>query len=318
MESSVRQQHSVIPTLDGWRGIAIMMVVATHFQQGYLHHDAWQLHWLSPGQHGVNIFFVLSGYLITTNLLRAERIDLGQFYIRRLFRLMPAAWAYLVFLCLMSLLTPFKLIGNDIWSCLFFFRNYAGQTDANTCTTHFWTLSLEEQFYLLWAPLLSFAGRKGAAIFAGIAAMTIAVFRFYHWAAYLHPATSWHSEVRGDALFIGCLLAFALQKQRVRQIFQHFHNLILPLSLAVLAFDFFTFSVLIPLHESLATAAAIACTALNPDSLAGKVLEWPHLQYAGLMSYSIYLWQNLFLRSNWGMLGIPLLGSGHIHKLALH
>ncbi len=308
MATSIRQHiPGRIPTLDGWRGIAILMVVATHFQQGYLHHVAWQLHWLSPGEHGVNIFFVLSGYLITDNLLRAEKIDLGNFYLRRFFRLMPAAWAYLLFLCFMTLFTPFKLIGNDIWSCLFFFRNYAGQSDANTCTTHFWSLSLEEQFYLLWAPLLCFAGRKWAAIFASIAAIAIAGFRFYHWSAYLRPDASWHSEVRGDALFVGCLLAFALQSPHVRRIFQRYRNLILPLALAVLAFDIVHFQVLVPLHESLATAVAIACTALNPDSWSGKVLEWPHLKYIGLMSYSIYLWQNLFLRSNWGAFGIPLL-----------
>ena len=73
-----------IPTLDGWRAIAITMVIAQHYGLAEI------------GRHGVGIFFVLSGYLITTNLIREREhngaIDLRSFYIRRFFRLMPCAW----------------------------------------------------------------------------------------------------------------------------------------------------------------------------------------------------------------------------------
>ncbi len=151
-----------IPTLDGWRAVAILMVLIAHYQEGDLHHCILGQRWLNLGQHGVSIFFVLSGYLITSNLLTSDKIRLPQFYARRFFRLMPAAWTYLMFLLLLTAFTRMQTIGGDIWGCLLFFRNYLGETTSNTCTLHFWSLSLEEQFYLLWPPLLVLIGRRNA------------------------------------------------------------------------------------------------------------------------------------------------------------
>lgn len=81
-----------IPTLDGWRGIAIALVLFDHVQSALLR--GYLRPWTETGQHGVTIFFVLSGFLITTKLMEGPR-DFKRFYIRRFFRLMPAAWAYL-------------------------------------------------------------------------------------------------------------------------------------------------------------------------------------------------------------------------------
>jgi peptidoglycan/LPS O-acetylase OafA/YrhL len=81
-----------IPTLDGWRGIAILLVLFEHIGLSWF--GGYSQPWLLTGQHGVTIFFVLSGFLITTKLL-VSPIDLKQFYIRRFFRLMPAARAVL-------------------------------------------------------------------------------------------------------------------------------------------------------------------------------------------------------------------------------
>ena len=78
-------QQTRIPTLDGWRGIAVFMVMLSHFLPGYLSIQAGAANGCNLGQHGVQIFFVLSGYLITTNLLREEKIHLGRFYVRRFF-----------------------------------------------------------------------------------------------------------------------------------------------------------------------------------------------------------------------------------------
>jgi peptidoglycan/LPS O-acetylase OafA/YrhL len=81
-----------IPALDGWRGIAIAPVLIDHIEHAVLHRYA--LPWTQTGQHGVTIFFVLSGFLITTKLLEGP-IDLRRFYMRRAFRLMPVAWTFL-------------------------------------------------------------------------------------------------------------------------------------------------------------------------------------------------------------------------------
>jgi len=87
-----------IPTLDGWRGIAVLLVLADHVRFA-LHAEASP--GVATGQHGVTIFFVLSGFLITSKLMEEKNatgsIDLRSFYVRRFFRLMPAAWAFLLF-----------------------------------------------------------------------------------------------------------------------------------------------------------------------------------------------------------------------------
>src|SRR6476646_7446998 len=97
-----------IPTLDGWRGIAIALVLFDHIQDSIMGHYARP--WTATGYQGVTIFFVLSGFLITSKLLEGP-INFKRFYLRRFFRLMPAAWVFLVFLLLLSHIT-----GNPLTS----------------------------------------------------------------------------------------------------------------------------------------------------------------------------------------------------------
>src|SRR5579871_4680695 len=134
---------SRIPQLDGWRGIAILLVLVSHLMR-------WCCPWaFKIGGRGVGIFFVLSGYLITSRLLRenecSARISLRRFYIKRFFRLMPCAWLYLIFLAVLGVLQPLEMAG-----CLFFFRGALPSTPTHILTGHFWSLSIEEDFYLLW------------------------------------------------------------------------------------------------------------------------------------------------------------------------
>jgi hypothetical protein len=88
-----------ISALDGWRGIAILLVLFDHIQDAVLHRYARP--WTQTGQHGVTIFFVLSGFLITSKLIEGP-IGLKQFYLRRLFRLMPVAWTFLAAMALFN------------------------------------------------------------------------------------------------------------------------------------------------------------------------------------------------------------------------
>ena len=166
-----------IPTLYGWRGIAIALVLAEHFSPRRDSHAYFS--WLYMlGQHGVTVFFVLSGFLITSKLLAESqatgRISLFRFYLRRFFRLAPCSWCYLlvVALCLghLNLLWP-----HELRACLFFYRNYFGGNVISP-TAHFWSLSLEEQFYVAWPPLLLAAGQLRARWLL-IAALTIVMTR---------------------------------------------------------------------------------------------------------------------------------------------
>jgi peptidoglycan/LPS O-acetylase OafA/YrhL len=300
-----------IPTLDGWRGIAILLVIVAHVQVFLLGHTFQGYAWLNFGQHGVSIFFVLSGYLITTLLLEEDKIDLKRFYLRRFFRLMPCAWAYLAFVGILASVRHVHIIGSDTWSCLFFFRNYypAVETQSNLLTTHFWSLSLEEQFYLTWPPLLVFVGRKwGLRAVAG-SAVGCAVFRLIYWNSYARPGFGMRSEVRVDALLVGCGLAFLLKRDAVRAWIIQYGAAVFWICVPIFVWHVYRYQALIPLSESILIATMIACTSVHPGSVPGRVLEWQHLKFTGMMSYSFYVWQQLFLRHSWGPFGILLLGA---------
>jgi peptidoglycan/LPS O-acetylase OafA/YrhL len=144
-----------IPSLDGWRGVAILLVLSDHVQMALLGHPMRQ--WALTGQHGVTIFFVLSGYLITSKLLEGP-INLKTFYLRRFFRLMPVAWAYLATLWLFdALMRMHDMSVREATSCLLFYRNFL---IGHIATLHFWSLSIEEEFYLTWPVLLLLLGPR--------------------------------------------------------------------------------------------------------------------------------------------------------------
>jgi peptidoglycan/LPS O-acetylase OafA/YrhL len=300
--------------LDGWRGIAVLMVILSHILPGYFAGHEWGSSLLNTGQHGVQIFFVLSGYLITAHLLNEDKINLGNFYLRRFFRLMPAAWTYLVLLGILTVFLHMRAIGKDVWACLFFFRNYVPETTGNTCTEHFWSLSLEEQFYLAWPPLLALLGRRWAGSMAAAAAVGIAVYRFFFMSAAHNFYAFQHTEFRADGLFVGCLLALLLQKDTVRSWFCRNGRLVFWGCLIPLALDVYWLPKTgrMTLNESILIAAMLASTSLNPTAMPGRVLEWQHLKAMGIMSYSIYLWQGLFLRANWGVFGPVFLGASFL------
>ncbi len=298
-----------IPTLDGWRGIAILLVLVTHYQHAFL--DDYR--WCDLGQHGVQIFFVLSGYLITSNLLAEKRINLRAFYVRRAFRILPAALTYLSVLILLTALTPLKVCGaGDVWACLLLFRNYVMETPRNTCTGHFWSLSLEEQFYLFWPAMLALLGRVRASVLAGLLMAGISIFRILNWGFYTMDLRFQQTQVRADALLVGCLLALALAYAPIRVWAERWAVWIFWPALLVFGLDTLRFSTLIPLHESLAIAVLLCATSLGPQLLFSRVLEWEYLKMTGILSYSIYIWQGLFLRPNWGIFWPFLLGGSFL------
>lgn len=284
-------QLNRILTLDGWRGIAILLVIVDHLQAQWCKR---YLPFLHTGQHGVTLFFVLSGFLITNGLL--QNGNLKTFYIRRVFRLMPVAWSYLGFLWVMGILFPASAPPvSEQLSSLFFFRNYIAHQSTFLSSGHFWSLSMEEQFYLVWPPLLLLLGRRKSACLAAMAAVGCAAFRFTHWHAYNQIWMSFHTEVRADAICIGCLLAIALRNQRFREIairavpyIQYPALFVFVLLTALTAW--------LPLGiECLAIAVLIAKSILTPDCMFSKILCFHPLRALGLVSYSIYVWQQFFL-----------------------
>lgn len=159
-QAPARPKSRYIPALDGLRTLAVVAVVLYHLN----------LTWAQGGLLGVTIFFVLSGYLITRLLLnevaKTGRIDLKSFWIRRIHRLFPAVVTVVVVTCALCTIFNHVMLTKmrpDILSSLLFFNNwwqiaqnvsYFNALGDPSPLTHFWSLAIEEQFYLIWPPLL--------------------------------------------------------------------------------------------------------------------------------------------------------------------
>ncbi len=148
-----------LPTLDGWRAIAIALVLFTHVRL-----PGGALQQISPyGAMGVHLFFAISGFLITNRLLE-DRSGLRAFYVRRAFRILPAAFLYLAVLFALGFVGGWiPLNAGQLWASAFFYRNYyVLPADQGWYTGHYWSLSVEEHFYLLWPALLLWLGTRRA------------------------------------------------------------------------------------------------------------------------------------------------------------
>ncbi|WP_263353637.1 acyltransferase family protein [Acidicapsa acidisoli] len=283
---------SRIPTLDGWRGIAIALVLFDHVQYAFL--GRFSQPWMQTGQHGVTIFFVLSGFLITSKFLEGP-IDLRSFYIRRVFRLLPVAWTYLAVLLILGLMSHATIAApSAVLASLIFYRNYV-LVDNGVSTWHFWSLSLEEQFYLVWPCVLLLAGLRRCRWIALAGVVCCATYRLLFWTYYNRDFFNCRSQVRADALLVGCLLAIAFREPRMLAwISKWSKSWALP-ALVMLNYFIARFHLLPPLGEILCIAALISSSVLHPNSLFAQPLTSRVLSTLGVVSYSVYVWQELFM-----------------------
>ena len=204
-----------IPALDGIRTLAVIAVVLYHLN----------LPWAQGGLLGVTMFFVLSGYLITRLLLaeydQAHRIDLKDFWLRRVRRLVPAVVTVVVVTALLCTLFNHVMLTKmrpDIVPSLLFFNNwwqifnnvsYFNALGDPSPLTHFWSLAIEEQFYLVWPPLLFAMLRVGARrqmvrrVVLGLAVVSAAAMMVLYNPA-LDPSRVYYgTDTRAFALLLG-------------------------------------------------------------------------------------------------------------------
>lgn len=212
------------PALDGLRTLAILIVVLYH-----LHVPQFE-----GGFIGVTVFFVLSGFLITTLLLgerrRTGRVRLGSFWVKRLLRLYPALLAFVVVgLLLWNWVGDYKGASLSSGEAAFIALTYTGNLfrafwdTSQGVFAHTWSLSMEEQFYLVWPPVLVLlaALRGGRWLLAGLGVLVVGA-SAVSWASYRSPSGGatpdvYFSPVLGVVpLAIGCGLALLLDDERVR------------------------------------------------------------------------------------------------------
>jgi peptidoglycan/LPS O-acetylase OafA/YrhL len=313
--ASTPDRTSYLPTLDGWRAIAILMVVTGHAAKPAFCDGSMPLTWckyLLLGGHGVALFFALSGFLITSRLLneydRNGAISLRGFYRRRVFRILPAALALLTALSVLGAMNVLPIAPIEIISSLFFFRNYVplfmGDGGEGFYTALFWSLAVEEHFYLFWPLLLALTlpRRRAFAVTIALAAV-IAVWRrldgHYQWVQQLTDLPQYQfyyrTDTRLDALLWGCVLALVLRDAHARGLAV---TLLRPPVWVVLLI---TYAVGIALGwrgvlwHTLLAPPLIVGTLLHPDALPGRVLELAPARWIGRISYSLYLWHPLVM-----------------------
>jgi len=269
-----------IPALDGLRALAIAMVVGYHVDNRLVPAGFW----------GVLLFFALSGYLITRLLCaevdRDHRVDVRSFYLKRGLRLLPA----LIVVCLVLV-----LVGTD-WSgvipTLGYYANYARVAGADIGQlTHTWSLAVEEHFYLLW-PLVIGAvptrqRRRVVGLLAGVAIVWRVVAIQVMSPGWVYNAT----DTNAAALLAGCYLAV------VRPRPWRWTGWSVPALLALMFLPVFG-------EEGPAflwggfVAIALGVVAIQHAITRPAWLEGPVLVWLGQISYGLYLWHYVFVRSD--------------------
>ncbi|MGL4423488.1 MAG: acyltransferase family protein [Gemmataceae bacterium] len=308
-EKAAGASHGYIPGLDGIRAMAIGLVLFSH-SVIYDQLNSLRSIGLGAGYTGVAIFFVLSGYLITRILLREEErtgtISLRFFYLRRALRLFPALWLYLLVVGLIWLAGG---LPHHPWhsfvSSFFYVRNLVGRGHE---TDHLWSLSIEEQFYLLWPLVLVFLphrnrARLGVAL-VGLVAVTV-------WRV-LAARSEWvsagtlyiRSDFRFDAPLYGCTIALA---QHVYPKAMQWINGsgLRSTALACAGTTGLLAWVGLRLGESIVPGfdSTIVCllgvvlilSQVGVPSRGSRWFAWRPLVWIGQISYGLYLWQQLFL-----------------------
>lgn len=285
-----------IPSLDGLRAISILLVLWSHasLTYGFPWRHPWE-HWLGQfglyhGEFGVGIFFVISGYLITTLLMRERektgQISLGKFYVRRAFRIFPAAYVYLIVITVVEWQTIAK---GPLAAAYLYGMDFVRKMPWDLM--HLWSLGVEEQFYLLWPAALVLFWKKKEKIAIG-AIVAALVFRalFQYWGLTdLMPFTFPCVE---DALAAGCLLAMCRDRIPTKLV----DRWMLPILVLVLAANEFQFPPWIyPMLVQTPRNLGIALLVDHCMRKEYRLLNWGPVVWLGTISYSLYLWQMPFL-----------------------
>lgn len=298
-----------VRSLDGLRGLSILLVVLGHVA-GTAGTPAWSGAFHQLGGWGVKFFFVISGFIITRLLVleheKHGRIALNGFWLRRAARILPAYLAYVLAIWLASSLGAISLAPADVLHALTFTMNYY---DARSWyLNHTWSLSVEEQFYLVWPLAVITLGRLGTLRFALFVILAAPIARAVMWHVLDASPTAMTRALpaTADALAAGAVLALASASGafarfsarccgRWGTLFWFAAAFAAPAAIFKLspgAYYVAGQSVMV-----VAIALAIRGCVDHPQGLAGRMLNTRFLVWHGSISYSLYLWQEPFLNS---------------------
>lgn len=306
--------------IDGLRGIAVLAVIAFHIDESLL----------PGGFAGVDIFFVISGFLISRNILTEiseERFSLLDFYRRRVKRIAPAL---LVVIAATLVFAQFWLLPEDaeraadsaLWSLFslsnFYFwlnldSSYFAEASNELPLLHLWSLAVEEQFYLIWPLLLLLLYRAGRTsnLMILMIIMALASFLYAEVAFHQDPAFAYYMlPTRAGELLLGALVAVAVMRGAERVVPAaamaplSWLGAALLVSSLVLLSESLVFPGLYAIPPALGAALVILAGQYHSGGCA-RLLAFKPLVWVGLISYSAYLW-------NWPLLAFLRYGYGEI------
>jgi peptidoglycan/LPS O-acetylase OafA/YrhL len=307
-----------IPGLDGLRGLAILLVLVAHGCYSLPAFTAPWIKFIGNGALGVNVFFVLSGFLIhqlsLRELDRTGGFNWRQFYLRRVLRIFPCFYVYIAVVTVLTLAGVYVLTAPMLLSAATFTLNYRHLWEATPLHSdyfvigHYWTLTLEEQFYLTWPLLMWLAVRRRLLPLLVLVVLLAPVVRVatYFFTPGSREQIGMMFHTGFDAIAAGVLLGELLRNPRANQIL---HAIIQPrwtvpaiiLFLTVISpliLDRFHGAYSITIGKTLElTGIAVVLIAVvsRPATALARFLNWRPLMFIGVLSYSLYVWNPLFL-----------------------
>jgi len=307
---AARANRQFLPEIQVLRAVAVMLVVLYHYWPGTL----------TGGYVGVDAFFVISGYLITSHLFReADRtgtVRLWAFYARRARRLLPASIFVLLFVAVGTVL----LLPTDLWASTahevtasgFYVQNlwlaskavtYSASNDVASPVQHYWSLSAEEQFYLVWPGLIIIScvlarrwvrGHTTTTVGVTLLLVTLGSFAVSVWATQAHPAAAYFiTPTRAWEFGAGALVVLLMRKWAPSLALA---RLLRWLGLVALLASAWLFSSATPFPGQAAALPVIATAAIIVAGDTGRadpsdlVFRLRPVQWLGDVSYSMYLW----------------------------
>jgi peptidoglycan/LPS O-acetylase OafA/YrhL len=319
MKGPSTKLSSRLPSLDGWRAVSILMVLGSHslFVSGFPEGLRLFTYFAFDGNLGVRCFFLISGFLITWLMLRETertgRVNLRHFYARRALRILPVYFAFILTIALLARFTPYTLDRTTWIGNLTFFRNFIGH---DFTSDHLWSLSVEEQFYLLWPGLFVAFGLATdvkvlkvltiPVLFAPISR----VLGYKLYPPFLAPVFELYSFFSYfDSIAIGCGCAILLFRkrewvdswitQRPRAAMAVGLGLLLGTHVLIKLSPLTVFLriFLVPFGPTLQAsgfAILLLHSIVSPKLGMYRALNYAWVRQIGVLSYSIYIWQQLF------------------------
>lgn len=322
-KSSMNKNYKAIsyrPDIDGLRAISVIAVVIFHFFPKNL----------KGGFTGVDVFFVISGFLVTSIILNSgnSSFSFSEFYSRRVKRLFPSLILVLSFVLAISYFVlpaqDFQFLGKHLFGGVFFIDNvfyffesgYFDKASELKPLLHLWSLSLEEQFYLFWPPILllikkiktKHALRTLLLLIIVSFLMNVSLIKNYHsFSFFMLPTRLWELALGGFIPFL--MLQNLNQKQLIPQKISEFFQTkgpVLGILLIIIGFIFIKDEKQFPGFLALIPVIGTCLVIIGDEkSIINKLLSHKILVTIGLISYPLYLW-------HWPLISLPTLILGKI------